>query len=286
MARDFAYIGSGEFAVKVRVLGSESLKPGVSGLVRLHLAQPLPLVRGDRFVLREAGRDETVGGGEVLDVAPVKPASKATPDRDTDRLIDEHGFITADDLLAWTGERREPTLGNWVVAPTALERMQQAVRARVAGAGDLGLDVASLDERERAVLPLLDGIAVEAGRARPAAVKDPLADHPFLAVLHDGGVAPPDAVGIDKVQLRELVRRKLVVERDSLHFHPAAIDTAAHAAARLLQQHPAGFTLSQFREALGNTRKHAVPLATELDARGITRRRDELRIGGPKLPAI
>ena len=30
-------------------------------------------VPGDRFVLRESGRDETVGGGEVLDVAPVLP---------------------------------------------------------------------------------------------------------------------------------------------------------------------------------------------------------------------
>jgi selenocysteine-specific elongation factor len=282
----FAYIGSGEFAVKLRVLGIESLRPGTTGLVRLHLAQPLPLVRGDRFVLREAGRDETVGGGEVLDVAPVKPASKAAPDRDLDRLIGEHGFVTTDDLLAWTGERREPTLGHWVVAPSALATMQQAVRARVEQAGDLGLDVAALDERERAVLGTLEGVAVEAGRARPAAVRDPLADHPFLAVLLEGGVAPPDATGIDKVQLRELVRRKLIVERDGLHFHPAAIEAAAHAAARLLAEHPAGFTLSQFREALGNTRKHAVPLATELDSRGITRRRDDLRIGGPKLPAI
>ncbi|NDA77951.1 MAG: hypothetical protein EBY07_09180, partial [Actinobacteria bacterium] len=43
------------------------------------------------------------------------------------------------------------------------------------------------------------------------------------------------------------------------------------------------FTLSQFRDALGITRKHAVPLATELDARGITRRRDDVRIAGPRL---
>jgi selenocysteine-specific elongation factor len=42
--------------------------------------------------------------------------------------------------------------------------------------------------------------------------------------------------------------------------------------------------MSQFREALGNTRKHSVPLATELDARGITRRRHDVRIAGPKLP--
>src|SRR3954454_938808 len=78
-----AYIGSGEFPVKVRVLGSEAINPGSTRLVRLHLstAPPIPLVPGDRFVLREAGRDETVGGGEVLDVAPVLPASKARPDR-------------------------------------------------------------------------------------------------------------------------------------------------------------------------------------------------------------
>ena len=66
----FAYVGSGEFPAKLRVLGSQSLQPGTTGLVRLHLTTALPLLPGDRFVLRESGRDETVGGGEVLDVAP------------------------------------------------------------------------------------------------------------------------------------------------------------------------------------------------------------------------
>ena len=100
--------------------------------MRLHLSTDLPLLRGDRFVLRESGRDETVGGGEVLDVAPTLPASKARPDADTDRLIAEHGWIDADDLAAFTGERREPTLGRWVVAPDALETTRSA-RARPSG---------------------------------------------------------------------------------------------------------------------------------------------------------
>ena len=39
----------------------------------------VPLLPGDRYVLRECGRSETVGGGEVLDVAPVLPASKVRP---------------------------------------------------------------------------------------------------------------------------------------------------------------------------------------------------------------
>ncbi|MGB8859606.1 MAG: selenocysteine-specific translation elongation factor [Ilumatobacteraceae bacterium] len=279
-----AYIGSGEFPVRLRVLGSESLRPGTHGLVRLHVATPLPLLPGDRFVLRESGRDETVGGGEVLDVAPVRPASKARPDRSVERVIDERGWVAADELEALTGERRAPTLGRWVVAASALAAAQQSLRARVANADGLGLDLAALDERDRAVIPTLDGVTVEAGRVRRAEVRDPLADHPFLAELQSGGLTPPDPAGVDKTQLRELVRRKLVVERDGLYFHPDAIAAAAGVAAALLAANPTGFTMSQLREALGNTRKHAVPLATELDARGITRRRGDLRIAGPKLP--
>lgn len=280
-----AYLGSGEFPVRVRVLGAESIRPGGSGLVRLHTAQPLPLVRGDRFVLRETGRDETVGGGEVLDVAPVRPASKARPDHDVDRVIAEHGWITADDLLAFTGEARPATLGPWVVAPDALAATAAALQAKVAGADSLGLDVATLDDRERAVLATLDGVAVEAGRARPVAARDPLADHPYVAALAGGGFAPPDATGVDRAELRELIRRGLVVERDGLHWHADVVADAALVAARLLQADPGGFTVSQFREALGVTRKHAVPLAAELDARGVTRRRDDLRIAGPRLPS-
>ena len=55
-------------------------------------------------------------------------------------------------------------------------------------------------------------------------------------------------------------------------------------AARLLADRPKGFSLSDFREALGTSRKYAVPLATLLDGRGVTRRRDDLRIAGPRLP--
>lgn len=281
-----AYIGAGEFTVKLRVLGSERIPPGGNGLVRLHLPVSLPLQRGDRFVLRESGRDETVGGGEVLDVRPVLPASKAHPDHDVDRVVAEHGWIDADELEALTGERRTPDLGNWVVAPMALAATRTTVRDRVLAAGDMGLDVAALDDRERAALATIADVAVVQGRARQAEARDPLADHPFVTTLRDAGVAPPDAAGVDKMQLREMVRRKLVVEREGLYFHPDAIDSAARTAAELLQAHPAGFTVSQFREALAITRKHAVPLAAELDSRGITRRRDDVRIAGPKLPAL
>jgi selenocysteine-specific elongation factor len=75
----------------------------------------------------------------------------------------------------------------------------------------------------------------------------------------------------------------LLFEREGEWFHVSALDTARSVAATLLQANPDGFTMSQFREALGVTRKHAVPLAGELDARAMTRRRGDVRIAGPKL---
>ena len=88
--------------------------------MRLHLPVALPLLPGDRYVLRESGRDETVGGGEVLDVAPVRPASKAAPDRSVERVIRERGWIDVDELELLTGTRVEPTLGRWAVADETL----------------------------------------------------------------------------------------------------------------------------------------------------------------------
>jgi selenocysteine-specific elongation factor len=279
-----AYVGSGEHPVRVRVLGNEAIEPGSTGFVRLHLPVALPLRPGDRFVLRESGRDETVGGGEVLDVAPVLPAAKAQPSRSVDRVIAERGWVDVDDLEPLTGERRAPTLGRWVVAPEALATTQKRVQRAIDAAGPLGLDLAALDERERAVLEALDGVTVEAGRGRPAQADDPLAAHPYLTALQQAPFTPPEPQGVDRVALRELVRRGLVVERDGCYFAPGAIDTAARVIASLLETSPEGITVAQVRDALDTTRKHALPLLAHLDATGVTRRRGDVRIAGPRLP--
>ena len=280
-----AYIGSGEHTARVRVLGDAAIVPGDTGMVRLHLDTPVPLLPGDRYVLRESGRSETVGGGEVLDVAPVRPASKARPDRRVERVVAERGWVTVDELELLTGERHEPVVGPWVVAAGLVDATAERVRQRVADAGEIGLDVAALDDRERAVLATLADIEQVGGRARPAEVRDTLADHPLLTALAAEPFAPPGVDGVDKATLRQLIHRGFVVERDGVHFAASAVDLAASTAAALLVAKPDGFTMAEFRDAIGATRKHAVPLATELDARGVTRRRGDLRIAGPRLPS-
>ncbi len=277
------HLGSGEFPCRVRVLGAEAIAPGTDGLVRVHLRLAVPLLPGDRFILRESGRGETIGGGEVLDVAPVIAANRAHPDGTIERLVAERRWVDVDELELLTGERVAATVGRWVTTDAELQRTATTVAERVAAAGPLGLDTAVLDERERAVLATLADIVIDGGIARPAAAHDPFADHPFLAALRAAGAEPP-AVTINRAIVREFVRRGHAFERDGVLFATEALDIAGRAAARLLADRPEGFTLAELRDALGVTRKYAVPLATELDQRGITRRRGDLRIAGPRLP--
>lgn len=284
-----AYLGSGEHAVKLRVLGTEALDPASVGFVRLHLPVVLPLLPGDRYVLRESGRGETVGGGEVLDVEPVLPAARARPSRSVDRVVAERGWVEAERLEQLTGERRAPVVGTWVVDPAVLAETAEKVRAAVEAAGPLGLDVAALGDRDRAVLGTLEDVVVDGGRARAAAAAaaapDPLAGHPYLAALEESPFLPPtpQEFGADRDELRELVRRGLVVERDGFYFAPAAVDAAATAVAGALAQSPDGVTVAQIRDVLGTTRKYLLPLLAHLDASGYTRRRGDLRIAGPRL---
>ena len=281
-----AYIGSGEHPVRLRVLGPSAIKPGRAGLVRLHLPVPLPLCMGDRFILRESGRSETVGGGEVLDVDPVLPASRSRPDRSVERMIAERGRIDAARLERLTGRARPPDLGRWAVDPEHLERTRQRLADAVAGAGPLGLDLAGLDDFERAVIGTIDGITTGEGRALAAGGSDPLADHPFVAAAEAEPFAPPAATGVSGDELRLLVRQGRLVESGGIHFAASAVDEAAMVVARLLADQPSGVTVAEARDAWGTSRKYALALLGRLDSTGVTRRRGDLRIAGPRLPEL
>ena len=281
-----AYIGSGEHPVRLRVLGPAAIEPGRTGLVRLHLPVRLPLCMGDRFILRESGRMETVGGGEVLDVEPVLPAARARPDRSVERIVAERGRIDAERLERLTGTARPPDLGRWAVAPEHLGRTTRRLAEAVAAAGPLGLDLAGLDDFERATIDTIDGIATSEGRARPAGGGDPLADHPFVKAAESAPFAPPAPSDVPNDELRLLVRQGRLVESSGIHFAATAIAEAARVVARLLADQPAGITVAEARDAWGTTRKYALALLARLDSTGVTRRRDDLRIAGPRLPEL
>ena len=60
------------------------LAPGASGWLQLRLRRPLPLSRGDRFILRYPSPAETIGGGRIINAQPGRRRKRFQP-----RVIDE-----------------------------------------------------------------------------------------------------------------------------------------------------------------------------------------------------
>ncbi|MFQ3315342.1 MAG: selenocysteine-specific elongation factor [Candidatus Poriferisodalaceae bacterium] len=278
------YIGSGEWAVKLRVLGPSELTPGMTGNVRIFLPSKLSLMPGDRFILREFGRDETVGGGIILDVDPQLKASESAPDLTTDRVISERKWVKADELERLTGEKRDPILGNWIALPETIEQLRLTVYELVDKAGATGLDIAQLDERQRLILPTLSDITVADGRARQAELANVLDNHPIISQLQNNLFSPELPDDFHRDELRQLVQKGLVIQSEGIFFSASAIDLAATLLANLFSSKPQGVTVAEIRDALGTTRKFALPLCAHFDRTGITRRRDDLRLPGPRLP--
>ncbi|MDE3202765.1 MAG: selenocysteine-specific translation elongation factor [Acidobacteriota bacterium] len=282
------YTGSGEYPVRMRVLGAGPVEPGQDADVRFWLRVPggLPLLPGDRYVLREAGRFETVGGGEILDVEPVLPAKRARPDRRVERVVAERGWVDADHLARITGQRIGATVGRWVVDPAVLAADAAELADRVRDAGVAGLDLATLDERRRALLDRLESVGYRDGRAVDRRLGGPAVSEAasrVLAVLEEAGWSPPTLPLSDRGALRELQRASLAVEAGDVWFAAGAIDAAVERLKPLLAAHPEGFTVADARDALGSSRRFVVPLLAHLDAAGITRRRGDRRTAGARL---
>ncbi len=281
------YIGSREIPVALHTIGSTSIHNGESGCIRVTLPVSLPIAPGDRFILRESGRDETIGGGQVLDIQPIMRTSKATPNNDVLRLVVERGWVQMSQLHLLAGRivdisEVEQVLDGWVTTHHAFDQVSQELSVLVTASKDLGVDVATLSLQQRLVLPIVPNITVRDGRARGVDAID-IALHPMVQQFADAGCMPPDAASLDKSIVRQLVQRGVLVHCDELYFHSSALEKAIASARDLLIANPQGFTVAQFREHLGVSRKYALPLINQLDATGFTRRREDLRIAGPKL---
>lgn len=280
------HIGSRAVPVRIRVLGGEALSPGANGAIRIHSPIALPVLPGDRFVLRESGRDETVAGGVVLDVDPVTRAASARPDDDPVRPLRERGAISVDDLLLRLGLDAVPPVldefrvGDWLVSPD--ERQRIDIHLEQLTVDPTGVDIATLGEVERAIAESRDDLQMVGNRLRRAGSDNP-EEQRLLEIFQSAGMTPPDVADGDRQVVGDLVRSGALVRSEGVTFHPDAIALAIDVARTLLDVAPEGFTVSTFREATGTTRKFALPLLAELDRRAVTRRRGDQRVAGPRL---
>ncbi|MBM4040747.1 MAG: selenocysteine-specific translation elongation factor [Planctomycetes bacterium] len=66
------HLGTSEVPARIALLDRLRLEPGEQGWAQVRLAAQIVARRGDRFILRTAGGDATLGGGQVLDAHPLK----------------------------------------------------------------------------------------------------------------------------------------------------------------------------------------------------------------------
>ncbi len=278
------HVGSADLPIRLRLLGATELAPGQEGPARLFLDTEVALLPGDRFVLRESGRAETVGGGTVLTVAPVRPAARARPDGTPAQVVEERGWVDTTTLERLTGVRAEPVVGPWVVSASELSRATSQLTEMLTTAGEAGLDTATLTDHQRALVPLLAEVEVVGGILRRAGARPAQEEHPWLEELRRHPFDPPAPHGIDRLRLRQWVQEGRVVECEGVYFAGAAVEAATRTLARLLANSPGGVTASEVRSALGTSRKFVLALLAHLDRTGVTRRRGDVRVAGPRLP--
>lgn len=283
------HIGSTAVPVTVRPLGEKA--------ARLRLARALPLRVGDVGILRDPGAHRIAAGVEVLDVRPPalgrRGAARARADELAGGRPHPPAYARLDELRAMGLEPVGQRIGDWVIDQQWWsERRQQMLTAVARWTAQHPVAAGMPQEalRQELALPavdllpalvdgtglqLRDGLVCPPGATLPPhvdravrAVEAMLADAPFQA-------PDADALAASKLGVKELAAAvragRLTRIADGIVLGPDAVDRAT-GILRTLEQ---PFTVAEAKRALGTTRRVAVPLLELLDARRITRRRDD-----------
>ena len=177
-----AHLGTDDIVGRVALLDCRKVEPGGTALAEILLERETLALRGDRFVLRDAGAQRTVAGGRVLDIFP--PARhKRTPQRLAllDRMRNDDPAVTLE-LLARqsaTGIDLARFALSWNLNGREATALWRRVDLRVVGEGETAI-----------------GIAQGAWAALEAR---------FLEVMEREHEQSPDMIGVEPERLRRLI---------------------------------------------------------------------------------
>ncbi len=282
---------------------------GSTVYARLTLREPLPLHAGDRVLLRDPGAAAlAIYGATVLDPFPPglrRRGAAAAAARELAAwpgvplaadLLRRHGLLRAAALAeAGVGGLPAPVAGDWLADPalwarlrTELPKAVSAFAAQDPLARGMPVDAArgalGLPDRElvTALLagPDASGLVVDGGYLRPAASAPglpPAIARAVEAIRADLAADPfgaPDAqrlrdLGLDGKAIAAAARAGLLLRLDG---NVVLGPDAAREAARILGPLPQPFSTSQARQALGTSRRVAIPLLESLDRARVTER--------------
>ncbi len=343
------HLGTAFTVARVYLLEADKLHPGETQVSQLRFAKPIPVVTGERFVIRamlSGGINRyltTVGGGciigtrnarikrrspEVLSQLQQRRAALGNPEAWCECILKEYrSGISVDVLL------RE-TLLTKAELTHILSKFEEVGVARCAPTGkwvhrsrirELGGSIASILDKycarnphrlgasveeicvESGVEPALvelalnwlkeEGLVQETSRLfAPAGWKPKIADELLdLIELVDSEV---ESLGFNAPTLEEIANRlqrssekilralmvlcdrgRVVRIPDKRYLHVTALEKAKNTAINLFR-HSIVFTTMDFRDALGVSRKYAIPILDYLDQIGFTVRNGNKRTPG------
>jgi selenocysteine-specific elongation factor len=300
------HFGSAAVPVRLRSLGADT--------ARLTLSRPLPVHIGERGVLRDPGARRVAAAAIVLDPLPpalgrrggarLRAAELTGLSGQADLLgeIRRRGAVRRNDLTRAgvavpVGQLPERTVavGDWLISADVWQRWHELLvvavsewavahpllpgmprQAAVAGLGlpDPGLLDAVVDDDPDLVLDSAGVHSRNQRAALPTEVEDVLD-----RVLQRLDADPFDAPAVPELAAAGLSEKFLgVATRDGrlirvaagIYLRPVALDEAVRRLGEISQP----FTMAQAREALGTTRRVALPLLELLDKSGMTVRVD------------
>jgi selenocysteine-specific elongation factor len=296
---------AGSAAVPVRI------RPLAPGLARVTLREALPLRAGDRAVLRDPGRRAVVAGVLVLDADPAALDRRGAAARRASELETATGRLDAAAEVARRGavSRRHlvrlglsldelagvRSVGDWLVDPGRwqqwTERAEQEARDWAERFPvDAGMPLAALADAlglpDHGLLPELveeAGLSSVDGRVRPRLARTDLgpAEEAVRQLETRLAEAWLDAPTHDELAALRLGRRELAAAERAgrlVRLGPEIVllPSAPDRAVGILRQLAQPFSTSEARQALGTTRRVAIPLLEHLDALALTERVDAL----------
>jgi selenocysteine-specific elongation factor len=343
------HVGTASGSARLAMLENTAMTGGQRQFVQLRLASPLPLLPGDRFVVRanvaDAGASglTTIGGGQILGLSNVRLRRKkpwtldllaarrqAVPDplRWCEQMVSESqapATVAGLQKKCWSRpeeitaaleqlraeNRVVPAPGGGWLHRAVLQKLAENILAAVqtfhaANPQRAGLSreelLAALPSHpvflEAAAASLLDSKQLERHGALLARAgwnaripdRDQRLCDQIAAKLQQGGCSPPGlaelAASANEPLPRVAAMAQLLAERgvvarldDQIWMHRDAVEAGKQTALKLFARAPA-FSTMEFRDALGVSRKFAVPLVDYLDKIRFTVRSGNSRMPG------
>ena len=292
------HIGTAGVGARLRPLGGE--------FARLTLESPLSLTLLDRFVVRSPGGRHVAAGFEVVDMHPAALSRRGAAKKRAAELealeptnpsewLKRCGYASRDDLLRDGFSVEEKPAGvivfrEWWIAARQVTAWKNALVEAVeahAAANPLspGLTKAAAMDALNLSEPALLGLAVAAAKLEsvdgvlrvPGKTVDLGPAERAVAELEQRlraePFAAPEAEDLKELGLgpKELAAAERAGRLLRLAKGVVLLPSAPREALSVVTQLEQPFTLSAARQALGTTRRVAVPLLEHLDATGATR---------------